>query len=293
MIYGSAVAAENEGPIGILDSGVGGLSVLRHLRLLLPHETLLYVADQAHVPYGPRPAGEIGRFLEGLTRFLLEQRTKLVVVACNTASAAALDQLRAAFPDLPIVGMEPAVKPGAAQTRNGKIGILATVGTLESERYASLVERFAQGVTAFEEPCLGLVEQIEAGRLDGSETRQIVQRALAPMLAAGVDTLVLGCTHYPFVLPLIQRLAGPDMVVIDPAPAVARQARRVLEGRNLLSRRLERGEVYLYTTGDPGRLAAQARQLLGEEFPTAGLAWQGEENWNQKGNLLCLYKPMK
>jgi glutamate racemase len=272
-IPGGTASAEALQPIGVLDSGVGGLSVLRHIRALLPGEELLYVADQAHVPYGARPAAQISDLSHGITRFLLSQGAKCIVVACNTASAAALDALRETFPDLPIVGMEPAVKPGAVQSRQGRIGILATAGTFGSRRYADLMARYAQGVVAYEDPCTGLVGEIEAGRGEGSESERILRQALGPMLQAGVDTFVLGCTHYPFALGLIRRLVGPEATIIDPAPAVARQVRRVLQQADLLADRPGPGQTTLFTSADPGQLATVAAHLLGEVFPARPVTW--------------------
>jgi glutamate racemase len=269
-------AIEKLKPIGVLDSGVGGLSVLRHIRTLLPAEDLLYVADQAHVPYGSRPAAQIRALSAGITRFLLAQGAKCIVVACNTASAAALDALRETFPKLPIVGMEPAVKPGAVQSRGGRIGILATPGTFGSRRYADLMARYAQGVLAYEDPCAGLVDEIEAGRGAGPESERILRQALGPMLAAGVDTFVLGCTHYPFALPLIRRLVGPEAAIIDPAPAVARQVKRVLAQAGLLADRAEPGQTTLFTSGDVERLGVVSERLLGETFPVRAVSW-GED----------------
>ena len=260
--------------IGIMDSGVGGLSVLRHIWDLLPAENLVYFADQEHVPYGPRPADEIHQFSKAITLFLLGQEAKVVVVACNTASASSLSFLRRTFPQVPFVGMEPAVKPGAEHSTEGKIGILATAGTFGSRRYASLMARYAQGVFVYEDPCPGLVEQIEAGELASLETERILWRALEPMLAAGVDTIILGCTHYPFVLPLIQQLAGPGVSVIDPAPAVARQVKRVLQERSLLAQTAEPGILRVYTTTDPVRLEFIARQLLDIPLPTTQALWR-------------------
>ncbi|MFW6068117.1 MAG: glutamate racemase [Chloroflexota bacterium] len=262
------------GSIAVFDSGVGGLSVLRHLRALLPHEDLIYFADQAHVPYGPRPAAQIQTYSHSITRFFLEQGAKCVVVACNTATAAALDHLRASFPQAPFVGMEPAVKPGAAATRTGKVGVLATAGTFESQRYASLMARFARDVTLYEDPCTGLVPLVEAGHLDGDQTRALLESCIRPMLDAGVDTLVLGCTHYPFVLPLIRSIAGPDIHIIDPAPAVARQVRRVLQKRDLLKPTSKHGQLRAYTTGDAQRLARMGEKLLGYKLLVGKLIWQ-------------------
>lgn len=262
------------GPIAVFDSGVGGLSVLRHLRALLPLEDLIYFADQAHVPYGPRPADQVQAYSHSITRFFLEQGAKCVVVACNTATAAALDHLRGSFPQAPFVGMEPAVKPGAAATRTGKVGVLATAGTFESQRYATLMARFARDVTLYEDPCMGLVPLIEAGHLHGEQTRALLESCIRPMLDAGVDTLVLGCTHYPFVLPLIRTIAGPDVYIIDPAPAVARQVRRVLQKRALLQQGSKRGEVRAYTTGDAQQLAWMGRELLSYKLLVEKLLWQ-------------------
>jgi glutamate racemase len=261
----------NLAPIGVMDSGVGGLSVLREIRRLLPQENIVYLADQAHVPYGPRPSSQIIQFSETISRFLLGQGAKIIVLACNTASAAALTHLRAIMPGVLFVGMEPAVKPGAAMTRNGKVGVLATVGTFKSERYAHLTARFAQGVSVVEDPCLGLVELIEAGLIDAPATAVLLHKILTPMLAAGVDTLVLGCTHYPFVMPLIQQIAGPDVTVIDPAPAVARQTERLLRAHNLLADTAVAGSTHLYTTAHPSNLAPLLPHLLGEILPVTAV----------------------
>jgi glutamate racemase len=262
-------------PIGIFDSGVGGLSVLRSLRQLLPAEPVLYLADQAHVPYGPRPLEEVRQFSEQITRYLLGEGAKLIVVACNTASAAALQHLRQVFPQLPFVGMEPAVKPAAEQTRTGKVGVLATPATFQGALYASVVERFANGVTLLQSTCPGLVAQIEAGELDGPVTRSILEEALHPMLAQGIDTVVLGCTHYPFVIPLVQEIVGPQVRVIDPAPAVARQAARLLDEHGLRSEPGALPPTLRYvTTGAPEALAAALPRLLGEAAPVDRLCWE-------------------
>ncbi len=268
-------------PIGIFDSGVGGLSVLRAIRQQLPGEALLYLADQAHVPYGPRPLEEVRLFSEAITHFLLNQGARLVVVACNAASAAALHYLRQTFPEVPFVGMEPAVKPAAERTQSGVVGVLATPATFQGALYASVVERFAQDVTLLQHTCPGLVAQIEAGSLDTPETRRILEDSLRPMLAQGIDTVVLGCTHYPFVIPLIQDIAGPGVRVIDPAPAVARQVGRVLEALGLLSTTKDlkgsqspsRPFMQFYTSGDPPALAALLPTLIGESSPVTPLAW--------------------
>ena len=247
--------------IGIFDSGVGGLSVLRAVRERLPGHPILYLGDQIHVPYGPRPLSEVRAFSEAITLKLLARGAVLIVVACNAASAAALHHLRARYPVIPFVGMEPAVKPAAETTRSGVVGVLATPATFQGALYASVVERFASGVTVLQDTCPGLVERIEAGDLDGPRTRAILELALAPMLARGMDTVVMGCTHYPFVIPLIQQICGPGVRVIDPAPAVACQVERVLEARGLLS---IPPQPYLrcMTSANPESFAQLANRML-------------------------------
>lgn len=263
---------EIQQPIGVFDSGVGGLSVLRAIVQLMPQQDVVYYADQAHVPYGARSAENIRHYCHTITQFLLDQGCRLIVIACNTASAAALTYLRAQFPDVPFVGMEPAVKPGAEATRSGVVGVLATAGTFRSQRYESLMERFAQNVRLLEDDCRGLVPLIEQGGIDSAETHALLQSIVRPMLAQGADTLVLGCTHYPFVQAQIAALAGEGVVIIDPSPAVARQVERVIGGlvsSNQWSVSSEVGSVgrlIAYTSGDPARFALQAGVLTDLSF---------------------------
>ncbi len=215
--------------IGVFDSGVGGLSVLRHIRQALPDDRLVYVADSGHVPYGDKSPEYIGRRSLAISQFLVEQGADAIVIACNTATAAAASLLRSRF-SLPIVGMEPAIKPAVEATQSGVVGVLATVGTLESARFAALLEKYAGSVKIVTQGCPGLVEQIERGDLGGDETRALIKRYTAPLLEAGADTLILGCTHYPFLSPLIAEIAGPAVALVDTGEAVARQLqRRVLE----------------------------------------------------------------
>ncbi len=261
--------------IGVFDSGVGGLSVLREVRSQMPDESILYFADQGHVPYGPRSLEEVRAFSEEITCFLLENGAKLIVVACNTASAAALHYLRQKFPQTPFVGMEPAVKPAAEQTRSGVVGVLATPATFQGALYASVVERFAQGVTVLQHTCPGLVGQIEKGALEAAETRAILENALRPMLAQGIDTVVLGCTHYPFVIPLIRQIVGVNVRVIDPAPAVARQVKRVIGADGGGGPERESAPVQYYTSGEPASLAALLPALGVEPGPVRGIRWRG------------------
>lgn len=266
----TAPARRSDGasPVGVFDSGVGGLSVLREIRALLPHEDLLYVADSAHIPYGEKSA----RFVEArslaIAKFLLEHHAKAVVVACNTASSAALATLRAQF-SMPIVGMEPAVKPAAQQTRSRRVAVLATGATLASEKFAQLLARFGGGVVVHVQPCPGLVEQVEAGELDGEDTRALVEKYVAPLLHRGVDTLVLGCTHYPFLLPLIRQVAGPAVSVIDPSPAVARELRRRLESERLLARAVRPGSERFCSSGPTDQTKRVMAQLWGKNVPLA------------------------
>src|SRR5512147_295118 len=242
----------NSSPIGIFDSGIGGLSVWREIARQLPHENTVYFADQIHIPYGPRSLDQIRSFSEAITRYLIDQGCKLIVVACNAASAAALKHLRVTFPDVPFVGMEPAVKPAAETTRTGVVGVLATPATFQGELFASVVERFANGVQLVKEVCPGLVQQVEAGRLNTPDTLEMLDRFLTPIRAAHADTIVLGCTHYPFVIDALRQLA-PGVNVIDPAPAVARQVDRVLRERGWLCDEDRAGAQRFVTSGDLDR----------------------------------------
>jgi glutamate racemase len=247
------------------------------MREQMPEEPLIYLADQAHVPYGPRPIAEVRTFSEHITRHLLGRGAKLIVVACNTASAAALHFLRAKFAGIPFVGMEPAVKPAAELTRSGVVGVLATPATFQGALYASVVERFASGVTVLQDTCPGLVVQIEQGNLEGAETRGILERALGPMLARGIDTVVLGCTHYPFVIPLIEEICGDGVRVIDPAPAVARQVRRVLEAGAIKCPLRGPATGMYFTTGREEALAQALVRLIATDAEVRGLTWSGDE----------------
>lgn len=258
-------------PVGIFDSGVGGLSVWREIARQLPAEATIYAADQAHIPYGPRPAADVRAFAEAVTRALLERGCKAIVVACNTASAAALKPLRERHPEVPFVGMEPAVKPAALHSRSRVVGVMATPGTLQGRMFADVVERFAAGVEVVRQPCPGLVEQIERGELETPATEALLRELLEPMLDAGADTIVLACTHYPFVMPLIRRIAGESVQLIDPAPAVVRQLARVLAERGL---RADPGAAPAHrflTTGDRVQLQRALCRLVDVEAAVESL----------------------
>lgn len=269
-------------PIAVFDSGVGGLSVWREIVRQLPNEATLYVADQAHIPYGPRPLEEIRRYAEGITRFVLAQGAKLVVVACNTASGAALTHLRQMFPDVPFVGMEPAVKPAVEHTQRGIVGVIATPATFQGELFRRLVARYAGSVQVLTQTCPGLVERVEAGELNTPDTRAALEGFLRPMVEAGIDQLVLGCTHYPFLSDAIAEVVGPAVTLIDPAPAVARQVGRVLEARGERAPDASVSHHHFYTTGDAQALAEQAQRLVGYPGPVTAL------QWDETGSVLSL-----
>jgi glutamate racemase len=234
--------------IGVFDSGVGGLSVLREVRRELPFENLLYVADSGDAPYGDRPAAFVQHRARSIVEFLIGEGASAIVVACNTATAVAVDSLRSTF-TLPIVAIEPAVKPAAATTRSGVVGVLATTNTLASAKFARLVEQYADGASVLTQAAPGLVERVESGELDGERTRALVERYVDPLLEEGADTLVLGCTHFPFLTPLIQEIAGPNVAVIDPAVAVARELRRRLTTAGVLSTSTTPGWERFWTSG--------------------------------------------
>ena len=222
-------------PIGVFDSGVGGLSVLDEIQQLLPHESLLYVADGGHIPYGEKSPAFILQRSRLVAQFFREQGAKAFVIACNTATVAAVADLRQDYPDWPLVGMEPAVKPAAAATRSGVVGVLATTGTLQSAKFAALLDRFATDVKVITQPCPGLVELIESGDLTSPALRQMLQGYVEPLLSAGCDTIILGCTHYPFLKPLLAQMLPPSIILIDTGAAVARQLKRLLGERELLA----------------------------------------------------------
>ena len=244
---------------------------MKAINALRPDIDILFVADQAHVPYGSRPLEEVREFAIGITNFLLNEGVKLVVVACNTASAAALHELREIFPDTPFVGMEPAVKPAVNSSSSHTIGVLATPATFQGKLYASVIERFAHDAKVLTSTCPGLVEQIEAGNLNGSETISILQSALTPMLDAGADSIVLGCTHYPFVSDQIQSIVGEDVKILDPSPAIARNVDRMLPKKNDIQQ--STGSIRVFTTGNLAKLTELLPCLLGSIPPVSQLKW--------------------
>ena len=251
----------DERPIGVFDSGVGGLSVLRAIRDMLPNEALIYVADSAHAPYGDRDASTITERALALSTFLVDSGVKAIVVACNTATVVAVDALRARF-DLPIIALEPAIKPAATLSRSGVVAVLATSRTLQSRSVRRLCEHHAGTVRVLLQPCPGLVERVESGAFDDDETLRLLESYVRPVIDAGADTIVLGCTHYPFLAQQIRALAGESVVLLDSADAVARQVRR----RVTPARPLARGEIAstsCFTTGDPEQAAIMFSRLWG------------------------------
>ena len=272
-------AAAAVAPIGVFDSGLGGLSVVREMRQRLPGERIVYVGDSIHAPYGARSENEIRRLSLGLARFLIqEQRCRGLVIACNTATAAAAETVRGAFPNRPVVGMEPAVKPAVAVTKTGVVGILATVGTLASARFAALLERYGGAVEFITQPCPGLPEAVERGELETPETRALIEKYVAPLLARGADTLVLGCTHYPVLRALIADVAGPNVTLIDTGEAVARRAASVFGTAGEMG---DPAALILYTTApDVAVFARGAQVILGCAAPpplVCRLVWKNGE----------------
>ena len=257
-------------PIGIFDSGVGGLSVLQHIQRSLPQEHLLYFADSGYAPYGDKSEPLIIERSLAVAGFLVQQGIKALVVACNTATAAAIEAIRKNWPELIVVGVEPGLKPAAAQTTSGIVGVLATRSTLASARFLALREQIASQskVQFLSQACIGLVEQIEKGELQSPATSQLIDRYVAPLIAQGADTLVLGCTHYPFVRPLIEasaRHAGlTTLEIIDTGEAVTRQLIRLLKSRQLLypSAIQEHARIETYTTASASSLSHIFHKLL-------------------------------
>jgi glutamate racemase len=257
-------------PIGVFDSGVGGLSVLHEIRRALPGEDLLYVADSAHAPYGDKSQQFIEVRSIAITEFLLSRNAKATVVACNTATGAAITALRARF-SVPIIAMEPAVKPAAMNTQSGVVGVLATSRTLASDNFVKLFARYGDDVQILGQACPGLVEQVEAGDLSGDKTRALLEQYVLPLVERGADTLVLGCTHYPFLAPLIREIAGSGVAVIDSAAAVARQLHRRLDAGDLLADGARVGTECFWTSGTLDKAQPLVAQLWQADVEVSSL----------------------
>lgn len=253
--------------IGIFDSGIGGLSVFREIRKVLPDQSYIYYSDNAHCPYGEKSREYIIDRARSITRELISKGAEIIVVACNTATAAAISTLRKEFP-LKFIGMEPAIKPAAALTRTGVVGVLATAGTLKADKYLDTREKWAQNIKVVEHIGDGFVELVEKGILEGQEATDTVSRSLIPLLDAGADTIVLGCTHYPFLADTIKKIAaaynadGNTFHLIDPAPAVARHLLEVMETENIPSSAPQGFSMELLCSGDRSELVRTYNSLV-------------------------------
>jgi glutamate racemase len=270
-------SAGSDAPVGVFDSGVGGLTVLRDLLRELPNERYIFFGDTGNCPYGVRSQAEITQLSLNGAAFLLEQGAKLIVVACNTASSAAIGALRAAYPQVKFIAVVPPVKPAAALTRVGRVAVAATNSAARSDYLRGLIARFAQGVEVYPVGCQSLVTLAEAGQLDGSEVEREIRQSIEPLLAKGIDVLALGCTHFPAMRPVFERVVGPDVLVIDSGAAVARQTRRVLVEQRLLAApntgpadapRLPRPDDEFWRSGTSASFEQVAARLLGA--PVAG-----------------------
>ena len=245
--------------IGIFDSGVGGLSVFREIVRILPEEKYIYWSDNAHCPYGEKSRDYIIDRARAVTSFLIEQGADIIVVACNTATAAAISTLREEFP-VPFIGMEPAVKPAAQATRSGVVGVLATAGTLKATKYIDTRAKWARDVKIVEHIGQGFVELVEKGNVSGPEAESIVEKSVRPLIEAGADTIVLGCTHYPFLAETILKAAGTPVTLIDPAPAVAKHLMEVMQENGLI--RKDGFSMSLHSSGEPGTLEKTYNNLI-------------------------------
>lgn len=278
----TATSPHNDQPVGIFDSGIGGLSVLRHIREQLPREDLLYFADSGFAPYGDKPESAVVERALVVADFLMDAGSKALVVACNTATAAAIHLLRERLPHLPIVGIEPGLKPAAALTRTRTVGVLATDRTLSSAKFCLLHDQLAEstGVRFVAQPCSGLADLIEAGDLHSERTAELVRRYVEPLLAERADTLVLGCTHYPFVLPAIENVlkkAGAQNVnIVDTGLAVARQLARLLESASI-RRTSSGGQIEAFSTGDNEALARHFERLLQIQPAIRNMSYKNQE----------------
>lgn len=248
-------------PIGLFDSGVGGTSIWKEIHQLLPYENTIYLADSKHAPYGPKGKERITELSIKNTEFLLEKGCKLIVVACNTATTNAIKTLRASY-DVPFIGIEPAIKPAALQTQTKVVGVLATKGTLSSELFSNTSALYSSGIKVIERVGDGLVELIEAGKMDSTEMKALLKTYLEPMVEARMDHLVLGCTHYPYLMPLLLELLPKHVKIIDSGEAVARQTKNILEKNQLLNTKNQKPKTKFYTNSNPEVM----QMLLGTKF---------------------------
>jgi len=262
--------------IGVFDSGVGGLWILKHLKVELPGYNYVFFGDQAHVPYGVRQMEEIKSFSESIVKFLINKGCKIIVIACNTASAASLEYLRKKFPGTIFIGMEPAIKPAVEVTHTNSIGVLATGATLKGKLYNSVIERFADGVDISQNTCTGLVEQIEKGNLDSKKVYSILEKALKPMMKKNIDTIVLGCTHYPFIIPQIKKIVGKKVNIIDPTEAIVRQVSKVLDRGILLEKHFKDGKIDIFTSGNIKNMEPILLKLFNKNMDISKMNWDND-----------------
>lgn len=253
----------NGNPIGIFDSGVGGLSVAHRIRETLPNENLLYIADSAHAPYGEKTEAYINQRSTSIIQFLLDQKVKAIVIACNTATVSSIQMLRSKY-TIPIIGVEPGVKPAAFKTNCGTVGVLATTQTLKSTSFNDLTQSFSSNVKIVVQPCPGLVEQVEALNLDGEETEALIKKYVHPLLLKGADNIVLGCTHYAFLAPIIRKVVGPSVDIINTDIAIAKETARRLEVEDLLSTNTGLGVYKFWSSGNRYEARKQFSLLWGE-----------------------------
>jgi len=258
----SGAVAHKPAPIGVFDSGVGGLSVLREIHRAIPFHPTIYYADQAHLPYGTKSNAELFAYVDAITRWLIGSGAQVIVLACNTASAACLRELRTAYPDVSFVGMEPAIKPAVEATQTGVIGVLATHVTAQGELYRATMAKVARAVQVITQPAPEWVMLVERGDWHSPEARDKLAQHLAPILSAHADQVALACTHFPFLRDALEELAGGGVTFIDPAPAVARQTRRMLQERGLLIMEGRQPHHRYITSGDAVHLKAMLARLI-------------------------------
>ena len=255
----------NCGPVGIFDSGLGGLTVWRELRRQLPNEDLLYFADSRNCPYGPKPPETIQKLACHIVDGMMEAGCKMVVVACNTATAAAIDMLRQNY-SIPFVGMEPAIKQAALNTKTGKVGVLATKGTFNGRLYKETSRKYANNIEVVVQIGTGLVELVEANEYETDKARVLLKKYVEPMVERGVDQIVLGCTHYPFFKPQIEQMVGSGIAVIDPAPAVAKHAADVLAEHGLQNSDSHCGTDVVASSGSTDTMSKLLTSMTGRKF---------------------------
>ena len=260
--------------IGIFDSGVGGLSILQHIRQLLPHEDILYVADSAYAPYGCKDETYVEQRSKVMTEYLLEQGARIIVIACNTATASIIEKFRKQY-GIPFIGVEPGIKPAVELSKNGNVGIMATTGTISSSRYSELSQRYGSTVKLYHQACPGLADQVEAGLIDTQETIHLLDDYVTRLMQKQVDTIVLGCTHYSFLKPVIRQITGDSITLVDTSRAIAEQLARVLEQETLNNTpgqgTSDRGAVAYFTTGSMASTRTAINRLLGQKVTVNSL----------------------